>query len=360
LGPKAYHGIDSAVNVRLATWILYGSPPITNEVNQSANPRRLCHETKVSLVIPCYNEDEVLPLLIPRVVTAAKSWGSTYEIIVVDDGSRDRTWELISQQHHQDSCWKGVRLSRNFGHQIALWTGLQHVTGDVIAVIDADLQDPPEILAQFFRKWEEGFDVIYAVRRNRKEHMFKRMAYYLYYRVLRLLSQIKIPLDTGDFCVMDREVLQAMLASNEQVPFVRGLRAWVGFKQTALSYDRDRRAAGKVKYTFRKLVHLGVNGILSFSTRPLRLATYLGFIVSGTAFLGVVFMIIQHLFAEQFARMGMAPPAGIASVLIAILFLGGVQLLCLGILGEYVGRIYDNVKGRPLTVIRERLGVDSK
>lgn len=320
--------------------------------------RRLGRETTISLVIPCYNEDEVLPLLIPRVIAAAELWGTKYEIIVVDDGSKDRTWEQITDRHKLDPRWKGIRLSRNFGHQIALWTGLQHASGDIIAVIDADLQDPPEILAQFFHKWEEGFDVIYAVRRNRKENVFKRFAYYVYYRILRLFSEIKIPLDTGDFCVMDRKVLEAMLASDEQVPFVRGLRAWVGFRQTALSYDRDRRAAGKVKYTFRKLVQLGVNGILSFSTRPLRLATYLGFIVSGTAFLGVVFMIIQHLFSDWFTRIGLAPPAGIASVLISILFLGGVQLLCLGILGEYVGRIYENVKGRPLTVVRERIGIN--
>jgi polyisoprenyl-phosphate glycosyltransferase len=319
--------------------------------------RHLDSSITISLVIPCFNEEEVLPLLIDRVATAAKRWGCRYEIILVDDGSSDRTWDLIAEQNVHDSRWRGVRLARNFGHQIALWTGLQQATGDVIAVIDGDLQDPPEILMQFFRKWEEGFDVIYAVRRNRKESRVKRLAYFGYYRLLRLFSEIKIPLDSGDFCVMDRKVLNAMLASNEQAPFVRGLRAWVGFKQTALQYDRDRRAAGEVKYTFRKLMQLGLNGILGFSTRPLRLATYLGLMVSATAFFGVVFTLFQHLFPRLFESMGMTPSADYPTAVIAVLFLGGVQLLCLGILGEYVGRIYENVKGRPLTVVQDQIGL---
>lgn len=321
--------------------------------------RRLDSSVLVSLVIPCFNEDEVLPLLIERVTAAAELWGCRYEIILVDDGSTDRTWDIIAEQHVHDNRWKGIRLARNFGHQIALWTGLQQATGDVVAVIDADLQDPPEILAQFLEKWEEGHDVVYAVRRNRKEGPPKRLAYYLYYRLLRFFSEIKIPLDSGDFCVMDRQVLDAMLASNEQVPFVRGLRAWVGFRQTALTYDRDRRAAGEVKYTFRKLLQLGLNGILGFSTRPLRLATYLGLAVSATAFVGVVFTMMQHFLPTVFQRLGLPPAQEYPTTVIAILFLGGVQLLCLGILGEYVGRIYENVKGRPLTVVRDRVGVAS-
>lgn len=322
--------------------------------------RRLDSSVLVSLVIPCFNEDEVLPLLIERVIAAAEFWGCRYEVILVDDGSTDRTWDIISEQHVHDNRWKGIRLARNFGHQIALWTGLQKATGDVIAVIDADLQDPPEILAQFLEKWEEGYDVVYAVRRNRKEGPHKRFAYYLYYRLLRFFSEIKIPLDSGDFCVMDRQVLDAMLASNEQTPFVRGLRAWVGFRQTALTYDRDRRAAGEVKYTFRKLLQLGLNGILGFSTRPLRLATYLGLVVSATAFIGVMFTMIQHFWPLLFQHIGLPPSRDYPATVIAILFLGGVQLLCLGILGEYVGRIYENVKGRPLTVVRDCAGISAK
>ncbi len=330
--------------------------PDSDDRNPGA--RRL-KDAVVSLVIPCYDEQDVLPLLLERVSRATQAWNAEWEVILVDDGSSDTTWNLICEAHRQDPRWKGVRLARNFGHQIALWTGLRHVTGDVIAVLDADLQDPPEILPKFFDKWAEGFYVIYAVRRKRKEGPFKRLAYFVYYRALSFLSEIKIPLDSGDFCVMDRRVLRAMLASDEQAPFVRGLRAWVGFRQTALEYERDRRAAGEVKYTFRKLMQLALNGIFSFSTRPLRLATYLGLAVSVTAFLGVVLVLLQRLFAEPLARVGLAPSPGVETIVIAILFLGGVQLLCLGILGEYVGRIYENVKGRPLTVIGERIGVKS-
>lgn len=319
-------------------------------------PRSLAHRL-VSIVIPCFNEEEVLPLLFERLRAAAEQWDADYEVVLVDDGSTDATWALIEAQHEADERWRGVRLARNFGHQIALWTGLKHATGDLIAVLDADLQDPPEVLPRYFDKWAEGFDVVYAVRRKRKEGPLKRLAYFLYYRALALLSETKIPLDSGDFCVMDRRVLDAVLLTREQVPFIRGLRAWVGFRQCALEYERDRRAAGQVKYTLSKLVHLGINGIVSFSTRPLRLATYLGFAVSFTAFAGVVFTLIQRIFREQFAQFGMELPPGLATTVIAVLFLGGVQLLCLGILGEYVGRVFENVKGRPLVIVSERAGL---
>jgi glycosyltransferase involved in cell wall biosynthesis len=326
-----------------------------SSVNEPA--RLLSQAVTVSLVIPCFNEEAALPLLAKRIDAAAAQWPANYEIILVDDGSRDATWKHITACHARDPHWKGIRLARNFGHQIALWTGLQHATGEVIAVLDADLQDPPEILSKFFAKWEEGFDVIYAVRQERKESRYKRMAYYLYYRLLAYLSEIEIPLDSGDFCVLDRQVLRAILTSREQVPFIRGLRAWVGFRQTALPYERDKRVAGEVKYTFRKLVQLGLNGIFSFSTRPLRLATYFGFIVSVTAFLGVLLTVVQRLLGEQLARVGLQLPPGMATTVISILFLGGVQLLCLGILGEYIGRIYENVKGRPLAVLRDQVGL---
>jgi dolichol-phosphate mannosyltransferase len=320
-------------------------------------PRPPAEQTLISVVIPCFNEEEVLPLLFERVSAAASSWGCPFEVILVDDGSTDGTWQAMADLNRRDGRWKLVRLARNFGHQIALWSGLRHAAGNVVAVLDADLQDPPEILPKFFARWREGYDVVYAVRQKRKEGPVKRLAYFLYYRTLAFLSEIDIPLDSGDFCVIDRRVLTAMLATQEQAPFVRGLRAWVGFRQTGLTYERDARAAGEVKYTFRKLVELGLNGIFSFSTRPLRLATYLGFLVSVTAFLGVIFTLFQRVFAEQFARVGLAPVPGFATTVIAILFLGGVQLLCLGILGEYVGRIYENVKGRPVATISETRGL---
>ncbi|HMO37451.1 MAG TPA: glycosyltransferase family 2 protein, partial [Gemmatales bacterium] len=189
----------------------------------------------ISLVIPCYNEAEVLPLLFERIQEEACSWLIDYEVILVDDGSQDDTWHYMQEFHTRDSRWKAVRLSRNFGHQLALWTGLQHAIGDAVVVLDADLQDPPEIIPQFLDKWQAGFDVVYAVRQKRKEGLLKRTAYWCYYRCLRLLSEISIPLDSGDFCVMDRRVVQALLSCCEQEPFIRGLRAWVGFRQTGLA-----------------------------------------------------------------------------------------------------------------------------
>lgn len=328
------------------------APPVIPSRRRQFGPT-----TRVSLVIPCYNEADVLPLLYERLTRAAESWGVDYEVILVDDGSTDATWSLMLDIQAQNPRWKMIRLARNFGHQVALWAGLKAATGEVIAVLDADLQDPPEELPRFFAKWAEGNDVAYAVRRKRKEGLFKRAAYFLYYRILGALSEIAIPLDAGDFCVMDRRVLQSMLATHEPRPFVRGLRAWVGFKQVGVEYERDARAAGEPKYSFRKLMELALNGIFSFSTRPLRLATYMGLIVSFTAFLGVVFTFCQRLFAEQFASFGLAPVPGFATIVIAILFLGGVQLLCLGVLGEYIGRIHERVMDRPTPTIRETVGL---
>lgn len=318
--------------------------------------RALDDQTRVSVVIPCYNEEDMLALLFERLNSAAKSWGTAFEVILVDDGSQDATWSMLSAFHVQDHRWKAIRLSRNFGHQVALWTGLRHANGDLVAVLDADLQDPPEILPQFFEKWVAGYDVIYAVRKGRKESVLKRIAYFGFYRLLSFLSDIDIPLDSGDFCVMDRRVIDTMILITEQEPFIRGLRAWVGFSQIGLTYERQERLMGETKYTMPKLMKLALNGIFSFSTRPLRLATYLGFVVSVLAFLGSIFTLIQRLFAQQFARIGLEPVPGFATIVIAILFVGGVQLVCVGILGEYIGRIYENVKGRPQYTIRERLG----
>lgn len=311
----------------------------------------------VSMVIPCCNEAEVLPMLFQRVQDAVKTWPYGYEVILIDDGSTDTTWELMQQFHDQDHHWKAVRLSRNFGHQLALWTGLQHAQGDAVVVLDADLQDPPEVVPQFLEQWQAGYDVVYAIRRKRKESMFKRAAYFCYYRFLKMLSEIHIPLDTGDFCVMDRRVVQALLSCNEQEPFIRGLRAWVGFRQTGLTYERAGRAAGEVKYTFSKLVKLGLNGIFSFSTKPLKMVTWLGIACSSLAFLGAVFVLVRYLFAEQLKPYGVQPVPGYASIIIAVLFLGGLQLVSLGIVGAYIGRIFQEVKGRPLTFVSESVGI---
>ncbi len=207
-------------------------------------------------------------------------------------------------------------------------------------------------------KWRQGYDIVYAIRRRRKEGVVKRVAYFCFYRLLAFLAEIDVPLDTGDFCLMDRRVVDAMTVVTEQQPFVRGLRAWVGFRQTGVAYERDRRAAGEVKYTFAKLLQLALNGIFSYSTHPLRLATYLGFLVSVAAFLGAIFTFFQRVFADQFAAWGMPFVPGFATTVIAVLFIGGVQLVCVGILGEYVGRIYDNVRGRPQFTIGDSRGFE--
>ncbi|MBL8824228.1 MAG: glycosyltransferase family 2 protein [Planctomycetia bacterium] len=314
----------------------------------------------ISLVIPCCNEADVLPLLFDRIQNEVKNWSYAYEVILIDDGSTDATWELMQQFHDQDHRWKAVKLSRNFGHQLALWTGLQHAQGDAVVVLDADLQDPPEVVPQFLEQWQAGYDVVFAIRRKRKEGMLKRAAYFCYYRFLKMLSEIHIPLDSGDFCVMDRRVVQALLSCNEQEPFIRGLRAWVGFRQTGLTYERAGRAAGEVKYTFSKLVKLGLNGIFSFSTKPLKLATWLGITCSSLAFLAGVFVLIRYLFAEQLKPYGVLPVPGYASIIIAVLFLGGLQLVSLGIVGAYIGRIFQEVKGRPLTFVSESVGLVEK
>lgn len=325
-------------------------------MTEPPNCRRLTGEHIVSLVIPCHNEADVLPMLFKRINDVAALWDAQLEVILVDDGSRDGTWQHMRRLHEQDPRWKLVQLSRNFGHQTAVWTGLKHVTGDLVAVLDADLQDPPEVLADFFHRWEAGYDVVYAVRRKRKEGFFKRLAYHSFYRLMASMAEISVPLDSGDFCVMDRDVVEIMLQSGEMRPFVRGIRAWVGFPQIGVEYERDERQAGEISYTLPKLFALALDGIISFSTRPLRLAAWLGLSVSGIALLGCVFTLFQRFFAPQFAAIGLAPVPGYATIVMSVLFLGGVQLICLGILGEYVGRIYENVKSRPQYVVCQTIG----
>jgi polyisoprenyl-phosphate glycosyltransferase len=309
----------------------------------------------LSVVVPCYNEEEVLPMLYERISAAARDWPVNYEVILVDDGSKDSTWELMCALQAKDPRWRCVRLARNFGHQLALWTGLQHADGDVIAILDADLQDPPEILSQFIEKWREGYDVIYAVRRKRKENIFKRLAYFSFYRIFRALCEVPVPLDSGDFCVLDRRVLDAMLQVKETEPFIRGLRAWVGFRQTGIEYERSGRAAGDAKYTFRKLVKLAASGLLGFSTAPLRISLYLGLGASGLALLGVLYALFQIVFS-RFVHAWLLPLPDQSVNILLSLFLGGAQLLCIGLMGEYLGRVYANTKGRPQSVVAETTG----
>jgi len=310
----------------------------------------------ITVVVPCYNEAEVLGRLYERLTAAAESWGEPFEVILVDDGSEETTWQQVRHIHEVDPRWKVLRFSRNFGHQTAISAGISRASGDAVIVIDADLQDPPEELHRFIAKWREGYEVVYAVRRRRKESLPKRICYMLFYRLLAGVSDTPIPLDSGDFCLMDRKVVDLLNSMPEKNRFVRGLRAWTGFRQVGLEYERHARAVGEPQYSFRKLVQLAVDGVFSFSTSPLRFATRLGFVVSTLALLGTTFTLLQRIFADWFALIGLAPGPGFATIVIAILCLGGVQLICLGIMGEYIGRIYEEVKRRPPWIVREALG----
>ena len=313
--------------------------------------------SKISVIIPCFNEEDVLPTLFDRLGAVAASWNSDYEIICVDDGSCDRTWELLKAQYARDSRWHCLSFARNFGHQTAVSAGLYFATGDAVVIIDADLQDPPEEIARLLARWREGFEVVYATRKKRKDPLIKRILAWGFYRLLQKMTPLPMARDSGDFCLLDRKVVTVMNSLPERSRYLRGLRTWCGFKQTSVEFDRAGRAAGVPQYTFKKSFRLAMDGLFSFSAAPLRLATYLGLWVSLFAFLGVVFTFLQKIFAAEFTRIGLAPGAGFPTIVISILFLGGVQLICLGILGEYVGRIYEEVKGRPLWVLRDSMGL---
>lgn len=312
---------------------------------------------KLSIIVPCYNEQDVLPELFARLASVAGSWGMDYDVICVDDGSRDRTWDMLKAQNQKDPRWRCLSFARNFGHQTAVSAGLYYASGDAAVVIDADLEDPPEEIARFLEKWREGYDVVYGIRQKRKVGWFKRFCYWTFYRLMARLVAFDIPLDTGDFCLISRRVIETINAMPERNRFVRGLRAWSGFRQTGVAYERAARFAGEPKYNFKKLVKLATDGLFSFSTVPLRMATYLGLSVSAVAFLGVLFTFAQKIFASEFARIGLAPSAGFPTIVISVLLLGGVQLICLGIVGEYIGRIYEEVKGRPLWIMRDSAGI---
>jgi dolichol-phosphate mannosyltransferase len=312
---------------------------------------------QISVVLPCYNEEAVLPKVFERLGSAADSWGVDYEIICVDDGSKDHTWDLLRAQHEADKRWRCLSFARNFGHQAAVSAGLFYARGDAVVIMDADLQDPPEEVSRLIAKWQEGFQVVFAVRKKRKDPLIKSILAWGFYRLMSRISEFEIPLDAGDFCLLDRRVVKVLNALPERNRYLRGLRSWCGFRQTSVEFERSARAAGVPQYTFQRSLKLALDGLFSFSPLPLRLATYLGLWVSTFAFLGVVFTVIQKLFAEQFSRIGLAPNRGYPTVIITILFLGGVQLICLGILGEYIGRIYDEVKGRPLWLLRDSAGV---
>jgi dolichol-phosphate mannosyltransferase len=313
----------------------------------------------ISIVIPCYNEADVLPLLKNRLTKALQPLSLGWETIFVDDGSSDRTFEILTQIHREDSRFKILSFSRNFGHQAAILAGLHAATGSLVAVIDADLQDPPEIISTCLDLSAQGYDVVYAVRRKRKEGLLKRAAYKIFYRLLDRVSDVPIPLDSGDFCLMRRRVVDVIKAMSESNLFVRGLRAWTGFRQVSLEYEREARAAGETKYPFSKLCRLAADGILSFSIVPLRCATYFGFLAMALSLLGIVFVILWRVSGFAFMGHRAQELPGWAAVVGALLFVSGVQLLMLGVIGEYIGRIYHEVKRRPRWIVKSQLGFDS-
>jgi len=301
----------------------------------------------VSIVAPIYNEAENIPELYRRVSEVLEPNVDSWEFLMVDDGSTDGSTELIRKLADRDERLRPIIFARNFGHQLALTAGLDYSRGDAVVVIDADLQDPPEVILDLIAKWREGYEVVYAVRAEREgESWFKKATASLFYRLINAITKVDIPLDTGDFRLLDRQVVEVLKGMRERHRFPRGMSAWVGFRQIGVEYQRKARYAGETKYPFRKMFRLALDAITGFSYFPLQLATYVGFFAAGMSILAIPVVIILRL-AGSHAFFGQA------STLIAVLFLGGVQLISLGILGEYVGRLYDEAKGRPLYIVRE-------
>jgi dolichol-phosphate mannosyltransferase len=300
-----------------------------------------------SIIAPIYNEKENLPELYRRVREVLDSTGEPWELLLVDDGSSDSSTDIIRALAKEDNRVKPVIFARNFGHQVAVTAGLDYSRGDAVVIIDADLQDPPELILEMSKKWREGYDVVYAVRAEREgESFFKLWTASLFYRLIYRITDVKIPLDTGDFRLMDRKVVNVMNQMRERHRFLRGMSAWVGFKQIGVEYKRAARTAGETKYPFRKMFRLALNAITSFSYFPLQVATFFGFASAGIAILAIPVVAYVRI-------TGQGAFFGQATTLIAVLFLGGVQLICVGILGEYMGRLYDEAKGRPLYITRE-------
>lgn len=301
----------------------------------------------ISLVIPIYNEEILIDLLFQRCMAAMKKITEDFEIICVDDGSKDQSLNKLINFHKSDNRFKVISLSRNFGHQSAIFAGLNNCKGNIIAIIDGDLQDPPELLKEFYKKINEGYDVVYAIRKKRKEGIFKKFAYWLYYRLLESVSNVKIPLDSGDFSMFRRIVLDEMLKMPEQSLFLRGIRSWIGFRQTGIAYERETRAAGEPKYSFRQLLQLAYNGLFSFSTFPVKIMTRLGMTVIIFSIIYIIILLIKRIFFG-------GVPEGFTTLIVVIILFSGVQLIALGLIGEYVLRIYDESRKRPLFIIKEK------
>jgi glycosyltransferase involved in cell wall biosynthesis len=300
-----------------------------------------------SIIAPIFNERANLPELHRRITEVMTETGEPWELILVDDGSTDGSTDILRDMAANDKRVRPVIFARNFGHQVAVTAGLDYSRGDAVAIIDADLQDPPELILEMAKKWKEGYEVVFAVRTEREgESWFKLWTASLFYRLIYRITDVKIPLDTGDFRLMDRKVVNVLNQMRERHRFLRGMSAWVGFKQIGVEYKRAARVAGETKYPFRKMFRLAINAVTGFSYFPLQVATFFGFFSAGIAILAMPVVIYLRASGSQ-AFIGQA------STLLAVLFLGGVQLISLGVLGEYIGRLYDEAKGRPLYIVRE-------
>ncbi|SHO58200.1 hypothetical protein VQ7734_03970 [Vibrio quintilis] len=303
---------------------------------------------KISIVIPCFNESEVIDYTVKELITFCNRLNHyAFELIFVNDGSTDDTEEKLSAYSHQHTQLRILSFSRNFGHQQAVTAGIDASTGNAIVLIDADLQDPPEVIEQMLEKWESGYDVVYGTRAHRAgESAFKRLSARWFYRLLNRMSEVPIPLDTGDFRLMDRQVVDQLIAMPEKARFIRGMVSWIGFNQTSVLYERSPRLAGESKYPLVKMLRFALDGILSFSVKPLKLSIALGFLSSGVAFVMLMYSVYVRLFTNQWV-------SGWTSVVVSVLFMGGIQLISVGILGEYVARIYNESKGRPLYILKK-------
>ncbi|MGH8059404.1 MAG: glycosyltransferase family 2 protein [Candidatus Entotheonellia bacterium] len=310
-------------------------------------------EPVISVVLPVYNERESLEALLTRLVPVLeKAVGESFEAVFVDDGSDDGSAEILNAFHEQDERLKVIHFARNFGHQAAFQAGLDQASGQAVVLMDADLQHPPEMVEQFIERWRMGFDVVYGMAKTRSEGLLKRAAYIFFYRSLNFLAQIDVPLHAGDFCLLDRRVVDVLVALPERNRFLRGLRSWVGFKQLALEYRQEPRYAGVPKYTFRKLTQLALSGYIGFSTAPLHAAAWLGFLSTGAGFAMTGWALSTKI-------LGIPSPRGWVSTIAVVLYVGGVQLLILGVIGEYLSRVYDEVRRRPLYIVRSRVGWDT-
>jgi polyisoprenyl-phosphate glycosyltransferase len=311
------------------------------------------HGPILSVVVPLYNEELVISQMYARLRSVLDDNKIDHEIVLVNDGSSDRTEELAKAICRHDEKVKLLSFSRNFGHQIAVTAGLDNSAGQAIVIIDADLQDPPEVIIDMLAKWRGGCEVVYGVRVKREgESLFKVLTAAAFYRLIRRLTRVDIPVDTGDFRLMDRKVVDQLLTMRERNRFVRGMVSWVGFRQEKVEYVREQRFAGETKYPLRKMLRFAVDGVLSFSDVPLKISSVFGFLCALLSFALIIYGLAVKLFYPQFAIPGWA------SLFSVVLFLGGVQLMCIGILGEYLGRVYDEIKGRPLYVVSEKINFD--